>query len=151
VFGWTVLGLFTGSQGSECVQVITALHDFAKVPPIAAAGKFTGTSLAFTALDFTCFDGGGRLVPHQQALPIPSGPGEFHVWFWHDKSPNNFTVHKLWHSGHVFICAILRSLSTLHASVCCSQAFWSHWGWTSGTDLPSLPGCIRTLVFGPLA
>jgi hypothetical protein len=112
---WTILGLFTGSRGSECIQAIATLHGFAKVPRIAAAGEFIGTPLAFMASNFACFDSRSRLVPHQQALSNPSRLDEFHVRFWCNKSPNNFTVRKFQHSGHAFICAVLRSLLILRS------------------------------------
>jgi hypothetical protein len=68
VFGWSLLGLFTGLRGSEHAQAIARQHQLTQAPPIAAASDFVNTPMAFMASDFTFFDKQCCLVTHPQAL-----------------------------------------------------------------------------------
>jgi hypothetical protein len=112
-----MLGLFMGSRGSEHVQAIARQRKFTRVPPAAAAGDFVNALMAFMASDFAFFDKQCCLVTHPQALHCPDRAAELRVRFWHDKSPQNFTVQRFCRSGHAHICPVKRSISTLRR--CC--------------------------------
>jgi hypothetical protein len=96
IFGWAVLGVFTGSRLGEYGQSKPRRGEFfAAVPSTRDAGEWAGTPLAFMRSAFLIFDIQRCLMSRrsdsQQLLQLAN---EVHVRFRYDKSPNNFSIRK---------------------------------------------------------
>ena len=114
VFDWVRLGIFTGCRACEYAQTLAKRGDYSRVPNSAAAGKWSGTPIAFIWDDFTFYDANMCLVPStfEALLCSPHRAHELHIRYRFDKSGRTFVIKK-YRRGHGLLCAVDAAISIL--------------------------------------